>query len=63
MTDLSFEQAMNRLDELSRIMEKPDVTLENSMECYKEAVELVRFCKKYLEDAKLSVQKLEEGQE
>ena len=54
---------MNRLDELSRIMEKPDVTLENSMECYKEAVELVRFCKKYLEDAKLSVQKLEEGQE
>ncbi|MCH5323665.1 MAG: exodeoxyribonuclease VII small subunit [Eubacterium sp.] len=61
--ELSFEQAMARLDELTSQMEKPDITLDDSMNCYKEAVELVNFCKKYLEDAKLSVEKLEKQNE
>ncbi len=58
--ELSFEQAMARLDELTKEMEKPDITLDKSMNCYKEAVELVGLCRKYLDDAKLSVTKLEE---
>lgn len=58
--ELSFEQAMARLDELTKEMEKPDITLDKSMSCYKEAVELVSLCRKYLDNAKLSVTKLEE---
>ncbi len=57
---MSFETAMKRLDELSAQMEQPDISLDNSMKCYKEAVELVAFCRKYINDAKLTVQKLEE---
>ncbi len=59
MKQLTFEQAMARLDELSKQMEKTDITLDSSMSCYKEAVELVELCKKYLEEAKLTVKKSE----
>lgn len=57
---MSFETAMKRLDELSAQMEQPDISLDNSIKCYKEAVELVAFCRKYIDDAKLTVQNLEE---
>ncbi len=55
---MSFESAMKRLDEISAEMEKSDITLENSMKCYKEAVDLVAFCKKYIADAKIEIQKI-----
>ena len=42
---MSFETAMKRLDEISVQMEQPDITLDNSMKCYKEAVELIAFCR------------------
>ncbi len=58
---MSFENAMKRLDEISAEMEKSDITLENSMKCYKEAIELVAFCKKYIAEAKLEVQKLSQN--
>ena len=57
---MSFETAMKRLDEISVQMEQPDITLDNSMKCYKEAVELIAFCRKYIDEAKLTVQQLEE---
>ena len=53
---MSFETAMKRLDEISVQMEQPDITLDNSMKCYKEAVELIAFCRKYIDEAKLTVQ-------
>ena len=55
---MSFEAAMKRLDEISCEMEKSDISLENSMRCYKEAVDLVAFCRKYIAEAKLEVEKL-----
>ena len=57
---MSFETAMKRLDEISVQMEQADITLDNSMKCFKEAVELIAFCRKYIDEAKLMVQKLEE---
>lgn len=59
---MSFESAMKRLDEISVQMESPDISLDNSMKCYKEAVELVAFCRKYIADARLTVQTLEDVQ-
>ena len=57
---MSFEAALKRLDEISVTMERPDITLDDSMKCYSEAVELIAFCRKYISDAKLTVRKLEE---
>ena len=45
---MSFETAMKRLDEISVQMEQPDITLDNSMKCYKEAVELIAFAVRIL---------------
>ena len=58
---MSFEAALKRLDEISVTMEQPDITLDDSMKCYSEAVELIAFCRKCISDAKLTVRKLEEA--
>ncbi len=58
---MSFEAAMKRLDEISVQMEQPDITLDDSLKFYKEAVELVAFCRKYISDATLTIMKLEEA--
>ena len=61
MTDnMTFESAMDRLNEISKTMENPDITLKNAVELYTEAKELVDFCNKSIAEAKLSLEKIEE---
>ena len=57
---MTFESAMERLDEISKTMENPDITLKNAVELYAEAKELVDFCNKSISEAKLSLEKVEE---
>lgn len=56
---MDFEQAMKRLAEISERMNAAELPLEESMKLYTEAVQLVKFCKEYIADAKLTVEKLE----
>ncbi len=53
--DISFENAMKRLEEITRLLENPDITLDESVEFYKEGVELSAVCKAKLDKARLSV--------
>lgn len=55
---ITFESAMTRLNEISKEMESVDLTLDYSMKLYKEAVELVSFCKEYIANSKLSLEKI-----
>jgi exodeoxyribonuclease VII small subunit len=55
---MDFEQAMKRLTEISELMGKSDLKLEDSMKLYTEAVELTKKCKEYI-NAELQVQTLE----
>lgn len=55
---LTFEQAMDRLDEIVSILDKGDTTLEKSLALYSESAELLAFCNKTLEDASLTVEKV-----
>ena len=57
---MSFETAMKRLDEISEQMEQTDISLVNSIYCNKESGDLIAFCPKYIDEANLTVQKLEE---
>ena len=41
---MDFEQAMKRLTEISELMGKSDLKLEDSMKLYTEAVELTKKC-------------------
>lgn len=56
---MDFEKAMSRLAEISAQMSGSDLTLEQSMKLYKEAAELAKYCKDYIENAKLTVEQLE----
>ena len=54
----SFEQNMQRLEQIVRAMERGDVALEESLKLFQEGTELVRNCGKLLDDAELQVKKI-----
>ena len=49
--DLSFEQALDQLDQLVRRMESGDLGLDESIAAYRRGAELARFCQGRLADA------------
>ena len=52
---MSFEKDLSRLNEIVKKLESADLTLDESLDLYKEGVELSVKCKKTLEQAKLTV--------
>ena len=54
----SFEQNMQRLEQIVRAMERGDVSLEESLKLFQEGTELVRSCGKLLDEAELRVTKI-----
>lgn len=51
----SFENNMQRLEQIVRAMERGDVPLEESLKLFQEGTELVRSCNELLENAQLQV--------
>ena len=54
----SFEQNMQRLEQIVRAMERGDVSLEESLKLFQEGTELVQSCGKLLDEAELQVRKI-----
>lgn len=54
----SFEENMNRLEQIVRAMERGEVPLEESLKLFQEGTELVRACGKLLDDAEQQVTKI-----
>ncbi|MBR1739500.1 MAG: exodeoxyribonuclease VII small subunit [Ruminococcus sp.] len=52
---MTFEEKMERLAELVRLLENDKLPIDESMEYYKEGVMLSKECKKTLDEAKLRV--------
>ena len=51
----TFEESMQRLEQIVRAMERGDVALEESLKLFQEGTELVRSCNELLENAQLQV--------
>ena len=51
----SFENNMQRLEQIVRAMERGDVALEESLKLFQEGTELVRSCNELLDNAQLQV--------
>lgn len=47
--EMTFEQAVETLEEIIRKMESGNVSLEESIECFKKGTELIKYCDKTLE--------------
>ena len=54
----TFEQKMQRLEQIVRAMERGDVALEESLKLFQEGTELVRSCGKLLDEAQLQVRQI-----
>ena len=54
----SFEQNMQRLEQIVRALERGDVPLEESLKLFQEGTELVKSCEKLLNEAQMQVKKV-----
>ena len=54
----TFEENMQRLEQIVRAMERGDVALEESLKLFQEGTDLVRSCSKLLDEAQLQVKKV-----
>ncbi len=54
----TFEENMQRLEQIVRAMERGDVALEESLELFREGTKLVESCGKLLDEAELQVKKI-----
>ena len=55
---LTFEQAMARLDEIATILDKGTLSLDDSLALFSEGAELIAFCNKSLEGAQVKIEQL-----
>lgn len=56
--DRTFEESMQRLEQIVRTMERGEVSLEESIRLFQEGTELAKNCDKLLENAQLQVSKI-----
>jgi exodeoxyribonuclease VII small subunit len=54
----TFEENLQRLEQIVRAMERGEAPLEESLKLFQEGTELVRVCGKLLDDAQLQVNKV-----
>ena len=54
----TFEENMQRLEQMVRAMERGDVALEESLKLFQEGTALVEACGKLLDEAELQVKKI-----
>jgi exodeoxyribonuclease VII small subunit len=55
---IDFEAALKRLEELVRLMESGDLSLEESLKSFEEGIALIRICNERLSLAEKKVQSL-----
>ncbi len=61
-SDLTFESALRKLEEAVRQLESGELSLTDSIERYKESMQLVAFCRQQLDAAEFQIEQLVDGQ-
>ena len=58
---MTFEESMERLQQIVRAMERGDVALEESLDLFREGTALVKECSRMLDEAQLQISKVTVG--
>ena len=58
MTDIKFEDALARLEQIVDTLEAGNLPLEDSLKAFEEGVGLARRCARYLEEAEKRIELL-----
>lgn len=61
-SELSFEEALKRIDEIVRSLDDGTAELERSLELYEEGIGLVRLCGGMLDNAEKKIKILQSGE-
>jgi len=61
MENMSFEQAVARIEEIVRALEKGDVPLDTALSLFEEGTALIKMCGKMLDEAEQKVVRLRKG--
>lgn len=61
--EMTFEQAMERLEDIASKLESGDVPLEEAIELFQEGISLSRLCGQKLEQVERKIEMLVEGEE
>ncbi len=61
--DLSFDAALEKLEEKVKGLEDGELPLEEALECFKEGINLVRICSQKLKDAETVITQLTSGKD
>jgi len=59
--NLTFEQAVARVDEIVTLLEKGDAQLDKSLALFEEGVKLIEICGTMLDDAEQTVVRLQKA--
>lgn len=54
----TFEQALERLEQIAKSLESGETSLEESLAMYEEGMKLIEFCNSKLNEAQKTIQKL-----
>jgi len=57
--ELTYEQAITRLDEIVSLLEKNEVSLDEALKLFEEGTALTAFCSKKLSEAKQKITEIE----
>ena len=58
---LSFEKAVERLDQIVKLLERGDAPLDESLALFEEGAKLIKTCTKMLDEAEQKVVRLQKG--
>ena len=61
MAEMTFEEAVVKLDHIVKKMENEKLTLDESIKLYESGVKLSAFCKNKLENAKIKIESFDSG--
>lgn len=58
---MTFEQAMDQLEEALKVLSQGDIALEQAVEYYKRGLDMANLCQKMLRDAENEIKILQDG--
>ena len=58
----TFESATQRIEEIIKLLEKGNSSLDESLKLYEEGISLVRFCNEALDSAEIKIKALTLGE-
>ena len=61
MSEIKFEKAMTRLENIVEELERGDLDIDKSLEIFEEGIKMSRLCSKQLNEAEAKIEKLSKG--